>query len=710
MFILQANIINFNSIKIKVISLPNFAIEKLTVLNGTNSLAVKNYSITEDSILLETERNINIKNPCTLLYDGNPSICSYLQLYKSQEFNNKYFTNEALGCFYYKNYTTFKVWSPPASLVTLLLYSTGDSLEAPRAIEMNENNGLWNVSVQGDLKGFYYTYEVVILNEKHEAVDPYAKAVGINGLRAAIINMDETTPADFYNIPAPKIKNYTDAILYEVSIRDITGSKTSGVKNRGKYLGLAEENTFSPDGLPTGLNHIKELGITHVQLMPIFDFSYMSVDEKNSEKYNWGYDPQNLNAPEGSYSTNPYNPTCRIYELKELIKTLHKNGLCVVMDMVYNHVYHNTENSFEKIFPGYYFRYDNSGKRSDGSGCGNDIASEQPMAAKFIVDSVLYWVNEYNLDGLRFDLMGLLDVNTMNKVREALNSLRRPLMLYGEGWYMNTELSEDLKANMFNSYKLPSIGHFNDSIRDGVKGSVFSKEDKGFISGKQGQEETIKKCITGFINYSEKYKGLFITPSQSVNYVSAHDNNTLWDKLQCSNPQDNFEDKKSMHKLANAVVLMSQGIPFLHSGVEFCRTKNGIENSYNSPDEINNINWLRKAEFYDVFNYYKGLINIRKQHAAFRFPNAEGVKAHLSFIENVPNNVIAFTLSGYANNDSWDNILVIFNANRSNVKLNIPFAKWNVTTDKYIAGTETLRILETDSVEVEGLSFNLFHN
>lgn len=709
MFILQASIVSFNNIKIKAASLLDFSIDKLSIRNGNNFLRIKNHYITEESIVIETEDNINIKFQCNITYDGNSIKVSYIELYKSAEFNNKYYTDEALGCFYSKTKTTFKVWSPPASSVTLLLYSTGDNTEIAKRVEMKENNGLWSTTVQSDLYGIYYTYEVIILDEKNEAVDPYAKAVGINGLRAAVIDIAETTPSDFYCTPSPKIKNYTDAILYEVNIRDITGSQSSGVKNKGKYLGLTEENTVSPEGLPTALNHIKELGVTHIQLMPIFDFSSVSVDEKNPEKYNWGYDPQNFNAPEGSYSTNPYNPSCRIYELKELIKTLHKNGLCVIMDMVYNHVYHNTDNSFEKIFPGYYFRYDNLGKRSDGSGCGNDIASQQPMARKFILDSVLYWVKEYNLDGLRFDLMGLLDIDTMNKIRESLDSLGRPLMLYGEGWYMNTELPDNLKANMFNASNFPSIGHFNDSMRDGVKGSVFSKEDSGFISGKQGLEDTIKKCITGFINYSERYNGLFITPLQSINYVSAHDNNTLWDKLQYSNPNDSIEDKKSMQKLANAVVLMSQGIPFLHSGVEFCRTKNGIENSYNSPDTINNINWLRKGEFYDVFTYYKGLIKIRKEHSAFRISDGNDVKAHLSFIEMVPNNVIAFKLNEHANNDSWDNILVIFNANRNNVNLNIPFAKWQITSDKYIAGTETLKILETDCIEVEGLSFNLLH-
>ena len=487
-------------------------------------------------------------------------------------------------------------------------------------------------------------------------------------------------------------------------------NKNSGITYKGKFLGLTEDNTFSNKGISTGLSHIKELGVTHVQIMPFFDFSYISTDEKNPKKYNWGYDPQNYNVPEGSYSTNPYDPKCRIIELKKMIQHLHNNNLSVNMDVVYNHMYNNTDNNFEKIFPGYYFRFNEDESFSNGSGCGNDTASEHSMMRKFIVDSALYWAKEYHIDGFRFDLMGLHDIDTMKAVKEALSKLNKSIMIYGEGWELNTTLPENIKATQANARKIPEIGFFNDTIRDTIKGNVFLKKDRGFINGKENLEDIIKGCVTACTISTHNFKPIYVSPNQAINYVSCHDNNTLWDKLQLSNPEYTEDEKKHMVKLANGIILTSQGVAFLHSGVEFCRTKQGIEDSVKASDEVNNLDYDRKFEFLDVFNYYKGLIKLRKEHPAFRMHSVEDIKNNLEFIENTHKNTVAFLLKNHANNDIWENILVIYNANRISTSINIPKNTWHQVVDKYTAGTTPFKTIYSNKIDVDGISLNVFYS
>jgi pullulanase, type I len=485
----------------------------------------------------------------------------------------------------------------------------------------------------------------------------------------------------------------------------------SGIKNKGKFLGLSEENTRTSKGISTGLSHIKELGVTHVQIMPMFDFSWMSIDEKNPYKYNWGYDPLNYNVPEGSYSTDPYFAICRIHELKKMIQLLHRNNICVVMDVVYNHLYSLMENNFNKVFPGYYFRYDNEGNPSDGSGCGNDTASERPMMRKFIIDSVKYWATEYHLDGFRFDLMGLHDITTINTIREELNKISKSIMVYGEGWVLNTMLSNDKRANINNTDLLPTIGLFNDVIRDNLKGSVFFSSDRGFINGKDILESVIRYCVTGCTyNMDINSRGMFLSPKKTINYVACHDNYTLWDKLQLTNNDYNVEDMKAIYKMADSIILTSQGIPFIFSGAEFCRTKNGISNSYNSTDAINRIDWHRKSLFIDIFEYYKGMIELRKAHPAFRMDSVQDIKAHMYFLRDVPKNCVAFILKDHANDDIWKDILVIYNANRYDLKVKVPNDTWYVVVNKYISGNEILDSVEGNELPVQGLSVNVFFN
>lgn len=698
----NAVVIEFDKIKLFHNKFQGFNIEKIVIKNGERNIEILNVIYNTDSFVVVLKCDIDIKYKCFIEYEGLRIQAVYREIYTSGEFNRRFFTNEDLGNVYSKEGTTFKVWSPAALAINLLLYSSGDpdTAEEPRKFSMTEEAGLWSLCIQEDLKGLFYTYEVTAYDKIKEAVDPYAKALGINGLRGAIIDLNETNPEGFNCDTSPTLDSFTDAIIYETSIRDISIHPDSGIIHKGKFLGLAEENTISSKGFSTGLSHILDLGVTHVQLMPIYDFSHVSTDEKNPVKYNWGYDPQNYNTPEGSYSTNPYDPTNRIFEFKTLVQALHRNGLSVNMDVVYNHVFNLETENLETIFPGYYFRFLENNRPSNGSACSNDTASERLMMRKFIVDSVYYWAKEYHLDGFRFDLMGLHDVTTMNAVREKLNTIERPIMLYGEGWIMNTMLSDDLKANQLNSHKMPHIGHFNDTIRNSVRGSVFIREEKGFASGKENLEEAIKTCVSGSV---------FQTPDQAINYVSAHDNNTLWDKLSFSNIDDSEETKKAMQKLANAIVLTSQGIPFIHSGVEFCRTKYGVEDSVRSEDSINWLDWDRKAEFIDVVEYYKGLLKLRREHNAFRMNSVDQIKRHLEFITDTPKNTVAFILKNYANNDIWKEIVVIYNTNKTAVNINIPDGIWNVTVNKYNSGTETIETINGNFIEAECISMTVLY-
>ncbi|MFU0824753.1 type I pullulanase [Clostridium sp.] len=710
---IKAQVLGFRKILISFPDPRNFDIRKLSIKNGNNLLTIDNYTAkSADSFLIFLNKDINIKFYCYVYYKASKIKASYNKLFSSCEFNDRFYYSGDLGVLYNKNFSTFNIWSPAAKSISLLLYKNGDIdiPEEPIEKSLNESNGLWSITIKGDLKNYFYTYKVHVYDYINEVVDPYAKAVGINGLRGAIIDLKETNPLNWDKDFSPSLKHYTDAIIYEISIRDMSMNENSGIINKGKFLGLTEDNTFSNKGISTGLSHIKELGVTHVQIMPFFDFSCISTDEKNPEKYNWGYDPQNYNVPEGSYSTNPYDPKCRIIELKKMIQHLHNNNLSVNMDVVYNHMYNNTDNNLEKIFPGYYFRFNEDESFSNGSGCGNDTASEHRMMRKFIVDSVLYWAKEYHIDGFRFDLMGLHDINTMKCVKEALNKLNKSIMIYGEGWELNTTLPENIRATQTNAEKIPEIGFFNNTIRDVIKGNVFLKKDRGFINGKEDLDDIIKGCIAACTISTDNFKPIYVSPNQAINYVSCHDNNTLWDKLQLSNPEYTEDERKHMVKLANGIILTSQGVAFLHSGVEFCRTKQGIEDSVKSSDEINNLDYDRKFEFLDVFNYYKGLIKLRKEHPAFRMYSVEDIKNHLEFIENTPKNTAAFLLKNHANNDIWRNILVIYNGNRISTSIDIPKGTWHQVIDKYTAGTTPFKTISSNRIDVDGISLNVLYS
>jgi len=599
-----------------------------------------------------------------------------------------------LGLTYSAKQSAFRIWSPTADNTQLLLYKDGVTDEATQVIQMKKNiEGTWTTVLTGDQKGKFYSFRVHINGQWLNAVpDPYAKAVGINGKRAMIIDMKQTDPAGWKADKSPVFKNATDAIIYELHIRDASIAANSGIINKGKFIGLAEKGTKNAEGLSTGLDHLKELGVTHIHLLPFFDFN--SVDEtKPNTKYNWGYDPLNYNAPEGSYSTDPYNGATRIKELKQLIKTFHENGLRIVMDVVYNHTGLTDNSNFNQLVPGYYYRHTSDGKLSNATACGNETASEMPMMRKFMLESVLYWVKEYHIDGFRFDLMGVHDIETMNHISRELHKIKPDILLYGEGWTAGSSpLPDSLRALKQTAYKLDSIAVFSDDIRDGIKGSVFDHVDKGFASGKPGMEESIKfgvvaSCNHPQIDYSKvNYSKTFYAaqPYNTITYCECHDNHLLWDKLAISAEDASESKRKQMQMLALSIVLTSQGIPFLHAGTEFLRSKKGVENSFESPDSINQIDWGLKTKNKDVFDYVKALIKMRKEHTAFRMTSADQIKKNINFLVNQPTNIVAYTINGINVNDSWKKIIVFFNGNIGRRTVSLPKGKWKaVIWDNY---------------------------
>ncbi len=653
--------------------------------------------ITEQKIDLKQTYKVKIAN----LADANTEIGKVI---RSEEFDNLfYYGGNDLGNMYTPQETKFRLWAPTASEAKLVTYKKwSDNIGTEINMQQGEK-GTWKAELKGNQKGLFYTYKVKIGDKWTEAVDPYVRAASVNGDKGAVVDLEETNPKKWKANKKPKFKNPEDAIIYELHVRDLSIQPESGIKQKGKYLGVTEKGTKGPEGVKTGLDHMKDLGVTHVQLLPIFDYASVNEENLNEPQYNWGYDPKNFNVPEGSYSTNPYEPTVRITELKQMIQTLHDNNLRVVMDVVYNHMYNAAESNFHKLVPGYYYRYNEDGTLANGTGVGNDTASERKMMRKFMVDSVTYWAKEYNLDGFRFDLMGIHDYETMNEIRKAINQIDPSIILHGEGWDLNTPLAAELKANQKNAEKMKGIAHFNDNIRDGLKGSVFEEKENGFINGKENMEDRIKKGITAGIDYDTN-TSTYQDPEQVLTYVEAHDNHTLWDKLELTNPGDSEEVRKQMHKLSSSILVTSQGIPFLHAGQEFMRTKYGDHNSYKSPDSINQMDWLRRAAFNNEVEYMKGLIDLRKKYPAFRMTSAEQIKTHVSFIDT-PKNVVAYKIDGKGNGNKSDSFMVAHNANREAVDITLPSkGPWKVLVDGKQAGSKTLYVVHDNKIKVPALS------
>ncbi len=587
--------------------------------------------------------------------------------------------------------TRFRLWSPKAQDVVVNLYDNGHTGVPYKTLPMTHDvsTGTWTASVPEKLYGKFYTFKV-----KHdgkwlsETPGVWAKAVGVNGKRAAIIDFSTTSPAGWHQDKGPEVRNFSDVIVYEMHHRDMSMHPSSGIANKGKFLALTEKGTTSPEGEKTGIDHLKELGVTHVHILPSYD--YNSVDETNLQNntYNWGYDPQNYNAPEGSYSTNPSNPAARIREMKEMVKALHDAGIGVIMDVVYNHTAENDGSNFELTAPGYYHRHWDDGRYSDASGCGNETASDRRQMRDYIINSVKFWAKEYHIDGFRFDLMAIHDTETMNAVAAELKKINPSIFVYGEGWTAgDSPLAAERRALKENVSAMKDIAVFSDDMRDAVKGHYTDASDRGFATGKPGLEETVKIGIVAAtahpqVDYSKGNNSKFPyaeSPEMIVNYVSCHDDLCLTDKLKKSMAGESEENMLNAAKLAQTIVFTSQGTPFMFAGEEVFRDKKGVHNSYKSPDSINAIDWSNKARYRDLFDYYRDLARLRKEHPAFRMTSAEDIARHLVFDEidsSREPNLISYSLKDNANGDEWKEIKVVFNGASSSRVVNVKKGKW----------------------------------
>lgn len=639
-----------------------------------------------------------------------------------------------LGMEYSKESTKFVLWAPNANNVRLALFGKDgkEYTNAPeRILDMNRGvQGTWSIEVKEDLNGEFYNYLVTNSGNEREVTDPYAKALGVNGNRGMVIDLRATDPKDFDKDERPEISSATGSILYEVHVRDFSINENSGISEdrKGKFLAFCEHGTtLAGKYVKTGIDYLKDLGITHVHLLPVFD--YETVDESNPyvPQYNWGYDPKNYFAPEGSYSTDPFSGEKRIIEFKEMVKSLHKSGIRVVMDMVYNHTYRSHDSNLNLAVPGYYYRQDFNGNFSNGSGCGNELASERFMVRKLIVDSVIYWAKEYHIDGFRFDLMGLLDVETIKQIRIELNKIDTSIIIYGEGWTGGwTPLQGDESAAKHNIVKFErmQVAAFSDDTRDAVKGHVFNINERGYVNGRTGLEESIKFCIVGAtvkegINYDRVIYSRWAwanEPYQCINYISAHDNYTLWDKLFMANQNSSLEKRKNMNKLAAAIVLTSQGIPFFQAGEEFLRTKKNQDgsfnhDSYNSPDSVNSLDWSRVNEYKDIVNYYKGLIKLRKKYKAFRMNSSEEIKKNLIFLERgesfYKENVVAYKIEDNSGKNLCNTIVVIFNPNDEEAFVDLKDCGWSVLVNKERAGVDEIYAIAGNSITVASKSAHI---
>ena len=624
------------------------------------------------------------------------------------------YSGNDLGVNWSPEKTVFKIWAPTASAVKLRLYASGDGGKPLQTFNLLKGReGTWAISVKEDLKNQYYTFQTNIngiwLNERP---DIYAKAVGVNGKRGMVVDLVSTDPKKWSLDKKPVQKNFTDIIIYELHVRDLSVSPNSGIEHKGKFLGLTETKTRSQDGTVTGLDHIKSLGVTHIHLLPTFDFNSIDESKAGSAQYNWGYDPLNYNVPEGSYATDAYDGNVRIREFKKMVQTLHTNGLRVILDVVYNHTC-DTSASFNEFFPGYFYRHKADGSYSNGTGCGNETASEKAMMRKYMVESVVYWAREYHIDGFRFDLMGVHDIETMNAISAALHAIDPTIFIYGEGWTAgDSPLPEQLRADKANVAKLDKIAVFSDDIRDGLRGGWSDVKSKGFVSGAPGTAESVKFGIVGSVQHPQvDYTRVnydkapwAAEPYQTITYVSCHDDNTLWDRLKISNPSASEPELIKMDKLANAIVLTSQGVSFLLAGEEMLRSKNGVANSFNSPDAINQLDWSRKTRYKEVFNYYRSLIALRKHHPAFRMPSANMIREHLHFMETGDPNIIAYQINGNANGDIWRNILLVFNGNTADAKMKIPQGKWRLVSDGRQIDEKSIKAVEGGQVIIPATS------
>ena len=617
-------------------------------------------------------------------------------VYSTEDFESKYtYDGDDLGATYQKDATSFRLWAPTAEEAYVNLYKSGDPWENDliEKVQMQaDEKGTWVAEVTGDQAGVYYTYTAVIDGLNVEACDPYARTTGVNGKRAMVVDLDSTNPEGWESDTNPHAgETINDAVIYELHIRDFSVDEAGNIADAGKYTAFAQTGTKTAGGNATGIDYIKELGVTHVHLLPFYDFGSVDENAPSTEQFNWGYDPVNYNVPEGSYSTDPYHGEVRVKEAKQMVKALHDNGLSAVMDVVYNHVYSGKDFCMNRLVPGYFSRINADGSYSNGSGCGNDTASERSMVRKYIVDSVCYWADEYHIDGFRFDLVGLLDVDTVNEIVTEVHKTHPDVIFYGEGWSMNTDVTKEgvVMATQQSSARTPGFAYFNDNMRDGLKGSVFNTAETGWASGSKGKERAMTSSFLAQETWSKE-------PSQIIQYASCHDNNTLIDRIATARTDLTRAEWIKMSNIAAAFYLTAEGVPFMQAGEEILRTKvkedgSYDHNSYSSGDAINCIKWetLDDAEYKANLDYYKGLIAFRKAHPLLRLSSADEIAARVIPVENLDKNVIGFIMDnadGKVSGENASEIAVVFNPNQEETSVVIGDGEWDICATGLKAG------------------------
>ncbi len=685
------------------------SLDQVHVCQGDTKLTVTSISSLNSTAVSGTitvEEDIDISKPYTVKLEGYGEKAAV----PTEIFDSKYFTDNYiydgtdLGAYINGDETTFKVWAPTASGVVLNLYKSGHEGKAYKNVEMlRTDKGVW-VHTEACGHGTYYTYTVTTSAGTQAATDPYAKAAGLNGDRSMVVDLSKTDPEGWEADKSfsAEIEHFSDATIWEVHVRDFSG-KIASSKYKGKYLAFTEKGLVNSAGVPIGIDYLKELGITHVHLLPVYDYATVNEAEPDKE-FNWGYDPKNYNVPEGSYSTDPYNGEVRIKEFKQMVMALHEAGIGVIMDVVYNHTY-DANSAFNKIVPYYYYRYTANGANSSASGCGNDTASERYMYGKYMTESIKYWLEEYNLDGFRFDLMGLHDLETMKDIERTVHEIDPEALIYGEGWTMGSTVTGEAQANQSNISKVPvtnnaagSIAVFSDAIRDGLKGSVFDKAVGGYING--NPKANLINIKFGIAGASIIGKGWTVDNAMVINYMSAHDNHTLWDKLALTCPNATAEEKLAMNRLGAAIIMISQGTPFMQAGEEMLRTKDGDENSYKSSDEINNIDWealTKESDAYKMMQYYKGLFAMRANYGIFT--DANNVK--VSFTD-LPGYAIAATFEA----TDGEKAIVVINPASAEVNYTLD-GEYKLVVNGTTAGTEAIAT-ESGSIKVAPMSVYVY--
>ena len=607
--------------------------------------------------------------------------------------------------------TTFSLTTSPDVKKVDVVISDNDSDTAQQLVKSMKRVGAgkWKLTVKNDLKGKYYVFSVYNQAQPDHTPGVFAKAVGVNGKRGAIVDLKDTDPDGWADDVRPELKNPCDLIIYEMHHRDFSMDMSSGIKNKGKFLALTE---------PAAISHLRRLGVNAVHILPSFDFA--SIDEAKPDvvQYNWGYDPLNYNVPEGSYSTNAADPKARIREFKQMVQALHKAGIRVILDVVYNHTFDINGSNFQKTYPDYFFRKNAEGKYSDGSGCGNETASDKELMREFMKESVAYWVNEYHIDGFRFDLMGVHDIETMNEIHDVVAQIDPTIYIYGEGWSAGScAYPQDKLATKANTCELNGIGAFSDEMRDALRGPFSDDTKGGFLAGVPGQEESIKFGIAGAISHPQidmtkvNYSKVPWTnePSQMVAYVSCHDDMCLTDRLRSSIPYIGDDELIRLDLLAQTAVLTSQGVPFILSGEEMLRDKKGVHNSFRSPDSINRLDWNNLKRYPQVFDYYAGLISLRKQHPAFRMGSADEVRKNLCFLE-APEGVVAYQLKNNAGGDSWKNIIVVLNSQKTPQTVDVPENTYTMVVANGKVDTNGIGLLSGKTLTVAPQSALIVHD